>query len=69
VLSGIKENAKPRPPAACANVMLRKISGKARGERYEWKASDPFLQKLPGLIKAEEAKSQAAKEKKAAKKS
>lgn len=42
-------------------AMLRKISGKAPGERYEWKASDPFLKKLPELIKAEQAKAESAK--------
>jgi hypothetical protein len=49
-------------------AMLRKISGKAPGERYEWKASDPFLKKLPEMIKAEQAKNAKAKEKKAEKK-
>jgi hypothetical protein len=34
-------------------AMLRKIHGKAPGERYEWKPTDPFLKKLPELIKAE----------------
>jgi hypothetical protein len=33
---------------------LRAISGKAPGTRYEWKPNDPFLKKLPGLIKARE---------------
>ena len=37
-------------------AMLRKINGKAPGERYEWKSSDPFLKKLPELIKAEQTK-------------
>jgi hypothetical protein len=37
-------------------ALLRKINGKAPGERYEWKATDPFLKKLPDLLKAEEAK-------------
>lgn len=45
---------------------LRAISGKAPGERYEWKPSDPFLKKLPELIKAQEEKESAAKAKKAA---
>jgi hypothetical protein len=40
-------------------MMLRKISGKAPGERYAWKPTDPFLKKLPGLIEAEEKKTQA----------
>jgi hypothetical protein len=31
-------------------ALLRKISGKAPGVRYEWKESDPFLKKLPVLI-------------------
>jgi hypothetical protein len=44
-------------------AMLRKIHGKAPGERYEWKPSDPFLKKLPDLIKAEEKKAEAAKAK------
>jgi hypothetical protein len=35
--------------------------GRAQGERYEWKPTDPFLKKLPALIKAEEAKAKAAK--------
>jgi len=42
-------------------VMLRRIHGKAPGQRYEWKANDPFLKKLPTLIKAEEAKKTAKK--------
>ena len=51
-------------------ALLRKINGKATGERYEWKASDPFLKKLPELIKAEEAKkTEAAEKSKPAKKS
>ena len=33
-------------------ALLRKISGKAPGVRYEWKQNDPFLRKLPQLIKA-----------------
>lgn len=37
-------------------MMLRKITGKAEGKRYEWKENDPFLKKLPELIKAEEEK-------------
>jgi hypothetical protein len=49
-------------------AMLRKINGKAPGERYEWKASDPFLKKLPEMIKAEQAKEAKAKEKKTEKK-
>jgi hypothetical protein len=56
-LLGTKEVAarlKIEPRALRA--LLRKINGKATGERYEWKASDPFLKKLPDLIKAEEAK-------------
>jgi hypothetical protein len=59
-LLGTKEVAarlKMEPRALRA--MLRKISGKAPGERYEWKASDPFLKKLPELIKAEQAKAEA----------
>jgi len=40
---------------------LRTISGKAPGERYEWKPTDPFLKKLPELIKAQEEKESAAK--------
>jgi hypothetical protein len=50
-------------------AMLRKINGKATGERYEWKASDPFLKKLPELIKAEETKKAEAAKDKPAKKS
>lgn len=42
---------------------LRAISGKATGQRYEWKLGDPFLKKLPELIKAQEEKEQAAKKK------
>lgn len=42
-------------------VMLRRIKGKAPGERYEWKPNDPFLKKLPELIKAEQKKVDAAK--------
>ena len=38
------------------------------GERYEWNPTDPFLKKLPELIKAEEKKAEAAKAKKATKK-
>jgi hypothetical protein len=49
-------------------MMLRKISGKAPGERYAWKPTDPFLKKLPGLIEAEEKKAEAAKAKAEAKK-
>jgi hypothetical protein len=30
---------------------LRKISGKARGERYEWKASDQFLKTCLSWLK------------------
>lgn len=48
-------------------MMLRKISGKAPGERYQWKPGDPFLKKLPALIKAEEEKAEAAKAKAEAK--
>jgi hypothetical protein len=44
---------------------LRAISGKAPGQRYEWEESDPFLKKLPELIKALEEQESA---KKAAKK-
>jgi hypothetical protein len=44
---------------------LRAISGKAPGTRYEWEENDPFLKKLPDLIKAQEEKEEA---KKAAKK-
>jgi hypothetical protein len=44
---------------------LRAISGKAPGTRYEWEENDPFLKKLPDLIKAQEEKESA---KKAAKK-
>ena len=40
---------------------LRAISGKAPGQRYEWKPTDPFLKKLPELIKAHEEKESAAK--------
>jgi len=40
-------------------MMLRKINGKAPGERYEWKPTDPFPKKLPDLIKAEAAKAKA----------
>ena len=43
---------------------MRKINGKASGERYGWKASDPFLKKLPELIKAEEEKAKKTAEKK-----
>ncbi len=32
---------------------LRAINKKASGERYEWKENDPFLRKLPELIKAQ----------------
>ena len=42
---------------------LRTISGKAKGQRYEWKSNDPFLKKLPELIKAQEEKESAAKKK------
>ena len=45
---------------------LRAISGKAPGQRYEWKPNDPFLKKLPDLINAQEEKESAAKAKKAA---
>jgi hypothetical protein len=45
-------------------AMLRKINGKSnKGARYEWKPSDPFLKKLPALIKAQEEKEVAAKKK------
>lgn len=40
---------------------LRAINGKAPGTRYEWKPGDPFLKKLPELIKAQEEKEAAAK--------
>lgn len=50
-------------------ALLRKINGKAPGERYEWKASDPFLKKLPEVIKAEEAKAAEKAKDKPAKKS
>lgn len=43
---------------------LREISGKAPGTRYEWKPNDPFLKKLPDLIKAQQEKEIAAKAKK-----
>jgi hypothetical protein len=36
--------------------LLRKISGKAFGERYEWKLDDPFLKKLPAMIKEQKTK-------------
>ncbi len=42
-------------------VLLRRIKGKAPGDRYQWKPDDPFLKKLPGLIKAEEKKADTAK--------
>lgn len=42
---------------------LRAINGKATGQRYEWKPNDPFLKKLPDLVKAQEEKEQAAKKK------
>jgi hypothetical protein len=42
---------------------LRAISGKASGERYAWKPTDPFLKKLPELIKAQEEKESVAKKK------
>ena len=54
---GTKEVAaklKIEPPYL--RMMLRKINGKAPGERYE-------LKKLPDLIKAEEKKAEAAKAK------
>jgi len=35
---------------------LRKITCKAPGQRYAWKASDPCLRSLRALIKTEEAK-------------
>jgi hypothetical protein len=44
-------------------ALLRKINGKSnKGARYEWKASDPLLQKLPQLIKAQEEKENGSKE-------
>ena len=53
-----------RPPACTSAVIhLRAINGKATGQRYEWKPNDPFLKKLPELIKAQEEKEQAAKKK------
>lgn len=42
---------------------LRIINKKAPGTRYEWKENDPFLKKLPELIKAQEEKESAAKKK------
>jgi hypothetical protein len=47
---------------------LRAINGEASGKRYEWKPNDPFLKKLPELIKGAEAKESAAKKTKFAKK-
>lgn len=50
---GTKEVAAPlKIEPRVLRTMLRKINGKAPGERYEWKASDPFLKKLPELMKA-----------------
>jgi hypothetical protein len=40
---------------------LRRISGKSPGVRYEWKENDPFLKKLPALIKEHESKQPAKK--------
>ncbi len=40
---------------------LRAINGEATGQRYEWKPNDPFLKKLPDLIKAQEEKEAAKK--------
>jgi hypothetical protein len=40
---------------------LRSINGKAPGTRYEWRENDPFLKKLPALIKTQEEKESAAK--------
>lgn len=34
--------------------LLRKITGKTPGH-YEWKADDPFLKKLPAMVKAAKA--------------
>lgn len=46
--------------------LLRKISGKATGELYEWKETDPFLSKLPHLVKELQGKTadQSARRKK-----
>jgi hypothetical protein len=38
-----------------------RFSCKAPGEHYEWKATDPFLKKLPELIKAQQTKAKAEK--------
>ena len=35
---------------------LRAINKKAPGKTYAWKENDPFLKKLPDLIKAQTAK-------------
>jgi len=40
---------------------LRAIRGKATGQHYEWKENDPFLKKLPALIKAQEERESASK--------
>lgn len=42
-------------------ALLRKINGKAPGERYQWKPNDPFLKKLPQLIKDQQEKEASAK--------
>jgi hypothetical protein len=45
-------------------AVLRKINGKSnKGARYEWKPGDPFLKKLPQLIKQQEEKEASAKKK------
>jgi hypothetical protein len=44
---------------------LRIINKKAPGTRYEWRENDPFLKKLPDLIKAQQEKESAAKKKSA----
>jgi hypothetical protein len=42
-------------------VVLRSL-GKGTGKRYEWKEGDPFLAKLPALIKKYEEAEAKAKE-------
>lgn len=37
-------------------ALLSKITHKAPGQRYAWKASDPSLRSVPALIKAEAAR-------------
>lgn len=44
-------------------ALLRKINGKAPGERYAFKPTNPFLKKLLQLIKAQEEKEASAKKK------